>query len=220
MVSAGSLRLTESDRGILAAGAAALGLELDRRMVADLVRFADVLDLWNAKMSLVSCASSRELVERHFLDSMALAPVLSEEGLIVDLGSGAGFPGLPLAIVRSQQKVSLVEIRRRRASFLREVRRTLGLENLDVLELRAETPPPDYANVATTVVSRAVWSDSALLEIAGRWLKPGGMICWMRSSPLIDPLGAKFLTRERTIRYRIGHDRERLIEVLRYERAV
>src|SRR5512147_1806232 len=184
MVTANSLRLAEPDREHLKAGAAVLGIELDPAMVADLVRFSDVLDLWSARTNLVSCGSARELVERHLLDSLAVAPLLPEAGTIVDLGTGAGFPGLPLAIVRPRQRFVLVESRRRRVSFLHEVRRTLGMGNVEVVEGRAEEVPSQYEHGARGVVSRAVWSDESFLEIASRWLELNGRVFWMRSEPL------------------------------------
>lgn len=212
-----SLRLTDSEREYLTAGAAVLGIELDTDTVTNFGRFADVLDLWSPRVNLISCGSARELVERHFLDSLAVAPLLPETGRIVDLGSGAGFPGLPLAILRPQQNLVLVEVRRRRVNFLREVRRTLGLDNVEILDRRAEILPLEYEHQAEGVVSRAVWSEESILEIASGWLRPEGRLFWMRSEPLPASLGVDALIRERTVRYRIGSDRLRTVEVLRFQ---
>jgi 16S rRNA (guanine527-N7)-methyltransferase len=212
-----SLRLTDSERDYLTAGAAVLGIKLNADMVTNFSRFADVLDLWSPRVNLISCGSARELVERHFLDSLALAPLLPETGRIVDLGSGAGFPGLPLAIARPQQSLTLVEVRRRRVNFLREVRRTLGLDNVEILEQRAEILPLAYKHRAEGVVSRAVWAEKSLLEIASGWLRPEGRLFWVRSEPLPAGPGIDALIRERTVRYRIGSDRLRTVEVFRLQ---
>ena len=209
-----SLRLTEAEQQHLSVGAAALGIELDASIVTNLGRFADVLDLWRPQINLISCGSARELVERHFLDSLAIAPMLPDSGAIVDLGTGAGFPGLPLAILRPRQKLVLVEVRRRRVSFLREVKRALQLSNVEILEQRAETPPIKYQHQAESVVSRAVWSDAAILGLAAAWLRPEGRLFWMRSELLLGAeIAAHVMVRQRTLRYRIGSDRLRIVEV-------
>jgi 16S rRNA (guanine527-N7)-methyltransferase len=187
-------------------------------MVANLVRFSDVLDLWSSRTNLVSCGSARELVERHFLDSLAVAPLLPEAGIIVDLGTGAGFPGLPLAIVRPAQRFVLVESRRRRVSFLHEVRRTLGMANVEVVESRAEEVPSQFEHGARSVVSRAVWSDESFLDMASRWLEPDGRVFWMRSEPLPGSLRRSPFRPERSVGYRIGRERARSVEILRLSR--
>lgn len=207
-----SFRLTEAERRHLAAGAAVLGIELDGSMLNNFGRFAEILDLWSPRMNLISCGSARELVERHFLDSLAIAPLLPDSGVLVDLGTGAGFPGIPLALQRSDQPFVLVEARRKRVTFLREVRRTIGLENVEILEGRAETPPESHRCSATAVMTRAVWSSGDLAVIAPRWLRPDGMVFSMRSEPAVE--GSHLpLQRRPDVHYRIGNDRRRTVEV-------
>lgn len=207
------MRLTEADRQHLATGAALLGIELSETMLTNLSGFADVLDVWSRKTNLLSCASSRELVDRHFLDSLAIAPLLPKAGLLVDLGSGAGFPGLPLAIQRPDQPVLLVEARRKRASFLREARRTLRLRNVEIHEGRAEDPPERWRSQASGVMTRAVWSGGELIPIAPSWLAPEGRVFWMRTEPLsleaVTPL-----RRIETVQYSIASARTKTVEVL------
>ncbi len=214
-MNSGSLRLGEAERSQLRLGAAALGVELAASMVSKLGNFADLLDLWGARMNLISCRGAQELVERHLLDSIAVEPLLPDAGTIVDLGSGAGLPGIPLAVLKPERKLILVEVRRRRANFLREVRRTLHLENVEVHERRAEDPPPEARHGALAVVSRAVWSDDAILTAAASWLDLEGRLFWMRTETFPEPQNAEPLRRERTVRYRIGEGRERVIEVFR-----
>lgn len=211
------LRLTEAEQRHLIAGAAALGVDLDASIATNFARFADLLGLWSPRMNLISCGSALELIERHFLDSLAVSPIVPDGGTIVDLGSGAGFPGLPLALSRPSQRIVLVEVRRRRVTFLREVRRTLGLDNVEILEQRAETPPLDYKHGAVAVVSRAVWSEDSEVGVAASWLQENGQLFWMRSTPLPASFSVPWITRERTIQYRIGNDRSRVVEVLRFE---
>jgi 16S rRNA (guanine527-N7)-methyltransferase len=214
-MTARTLRLSVPEQGHLITGAAALGTSLDATAVAQLARFADLLDLWSPKVNLLSCGSARELIDRHLLDSLAVGPLLPSSGSIVDLGTGAGFPGVPLAVVRADQRFVLVEVRRRRATFLREVRRTLQLTNVEVLEQRAETPPMERQGAAEAVVTRAVWSDDSLLGICSRWLSPTGRIFWMRSDPLAEAPTLAGIERDHRFQYQIGTHRLRTIEVLR-----
>jgi len=213
-MSGATLRLTEADRRHLATGAACLGIELTEPMLTALAGFADVLDVWSRKTNLLSCGSARELVERHLLDSLAISPLLPKEGPLVDLGSGAGFPGLPLAIQRPDQTFLLVEARRKRVSFLREVRRTLQLPNVEVHEGRAEDPPSEYASVAAGVMTRAVWSGGEIAAIAPMWLAPKGRVYWMRAEPIPDGDEPAPLRRIETVHYRIAADRRKTVEVL------
>lgn len=215
-MNAASLRLREPDRAHLKAGAAALGVDIGSKEAADFSRFADLLDLWSPKMNLVSCRSAYELVERHFLDSVAVAPALPDDSPIVDLGSGAGFPGIPLAIVRPAQRFVLVETRRRRVTFLREARRTLGLENIEILEQRAEEPARGHRHAGAAVVMRAVSADPATADVAREWLLPGGRFFWMRTDALPEDWERHSFIRERPLRYRIGQSRLRCVEVLRF----
>ncbi len=207
-----SLRLKDPDRDHLRVGAAALGVALDTKAIGELARFADLLDVWGQKMNLLSCRSAHELLTRHFLDSLAVAAALPEDGRVVDLGTGAGLPGIPLAILRPEQQFVLVDARRRRVSFIQEVRRTLGLSNLEVWEGRAEEPPPELRSAARAVVSRAAFAEVSFLEVAQQWLESEGLILWMRTEPLVHDSGS-FVRRD-TLRYRIGSDRLRCVEVL------
>lgn len=197
------------------AAAAALGVEVSANAVLQLARFADLLDIWSRRVNLVSCASSSELVDRHLLDSLAVSPLLPERGLVVDLGSGAGFPGVPLAIVREAQSFVLVESRQKRASFLAEVRRTLGLARVRVECVRAENPPNELRGTASAIVTRAVWSDHSFYPLAEQWLDDFGIALRMRSesqsvlAPSTD--GLRLLGSET---YRIGPAKARFVDVL------
>ncbi len=177
------LNLGPAERERLIAGAAIAGVQLDARAVDRFRLFAELLTAWVSRTRLVSCRTATELVDRHLLDSLALFQLAPEQAPIVDLGSGAGFPGVPLAIARPERPVTLVEARRLRASFLREVKRALTLSHVQVLEARAEEgPQASAASVAGDVaVCRAVWSDESILPIAARWIRPAGALLWMRA---------------------------------------
>jgi len=216
-MAATTLRLGPADREALFAGAETLGVDLEPADLDRFAEFAGLLDTWRVKTNLISCRDSRELVERHLLDSLALARHLDPRGGIVDLGSGAGFPGVPLAVARAGGPVLLVEARRRRANFLRAVKRQLGLNHVAVLEQRAESLSPDSSvkrqKEIRNVVSRAVWPDGEIFGIAARWVGVGGRLLWMRTevSGSDDP-GEEF-ERVGVEEYRVGSAGPRAIHV-------
>ena len=103
----------------LESGAAALGVSLDARAVGLLLVFLERIYAWNRSAGLTTVARS-DAVRLHLLDSLSIVPFLPASGAIVDLGSGAGLPGIPVAIALANASVTLVEARRRKASFLAE----------------------------------------------------------------------------------------------------
>ena len=116
-----------------------------------LERHYDLLVRWNRRINLTRLGSLDDIVQFHFFESLFLAQTLGSEPLnIADVGSGAGFPGIPLAVVRPDCKVRLIESHQRKAVFLREAGR--GLSNLDVISSRAE----DVTEEFDLIVSRAV----------------------------------------------------------------
>lgn len=149
---------------------------LDLAARAQLDRYLEELGRWAARTNLVGSAD-RGALETHVADSLAAAPQLPNGARLVDLGSGAGFPGVPLAIARPDLEVTLVEIRERRAHFLRHVIRTLGLK-VAVARVRIEEPlaePFEFALV------RAVGPPRAVLPKARLWLGASGEIwLWTR----------------------------------------
>jgi 16S rRNA (guanine527-N7)-methyltransferase len=127
---------------ILEEGLAALAIDLDGQARERLVIYCGELLRWSAKINLVAKAELAEIWESHFLDSLTLLKVLPPsdrtQSLLLDIGTGAGFPGLALKAARPELPVILVEPRQKRVSFLRHVIRTLGLHDIEVLCGRLE----------------------------------------------------------------------------------
>jgi 16S rRNA (guanine527-N7)-methyltransferase len=139
---------------------------------AALARFLELLERWNRVHNLTGIRNRDELVDRHLAESLALAPFVVGPRAC-DIGSGAGLPGIPLAVVLPGISFALIESRRKRASFLRQARAALGLDNVEVLNARAEdvaTGPFD------TVLARAVAPPAELLGLAGPLVAPGGRL--------------------------------------------
>lgn len=171
---------------------AALGIPLDGDARARLLAFAALLRQWNRAHNLVSRADVDRLVARHIVDSLALLPFVTP-GRLVDLGSGAGLPGIPLALVRADVAVTLVERRATKAAFLRHAGSVLGLPALDVRAVDATRPPSAPFPQATV---RAVATGGPLARIAVPWLADHGRLLLMlgaRQDASAQPPGFRML---------------------------
>lgn len=122
---------------------------LDPAVIASVSIFLAELDRWRRRTNLTGTLTADELAE-HALESLVGSELIANGERVIDIGSGAGFPGLPLAILRSDLAVTLLEPRGKRAAFLRHVGRTLGLPNATVLEGRIEEVGAQTFSVATT----------------------------------------------------------------------
>jgi len=170
--------MTGEARDALVAGLEWLGYAVDDR-AERLVRYLDEIELWNPKFRLVA-ASGRELVVRHVLDSLAGAATLVAEGIlrgnarVVDAGSGAGLPGIPIAVMHPDASVDLVERSGRRAGFLRNAVAAVRAANARVVNADVAR----YDGPVDLVVHRAFLPLTAdLVATLSRTLVPGGAIC-------------------------------------------
>ena len=159
----------------------------------------DTLLLWRQRLSLTAAKTAESIVSEHLLDSLYVAPLVKPGFRVADVGSGAGFPGIPLAIACQDASFVLIEPRRKRANFLREVARQTGLRNVEVEEERAEDL--DRAGSFDVVVARAVGSVRELLVLSAELVKPGGLAIAMkgpkgRDESAIDPAFAAAETAE------------------------
>ncbi|MBN2655231.1 MAG: 16S rRNA (guanine(527)-N(7))-methyltransferase RsmG [Nitrospirae bacterium] len=132
------------------------------------------LQKWNRVHNITSITEDREIVIKHFLDSLLYLRALpSGRYTFCDVGSGGGFPGLPLAIVSPEAEVALLEPSRKRVAFLRQMRRLLGLNNIEIIDCKAEDLAESEFDV---VVTRATFSISDLIKKAGHLIKEGGFL--------------------------------------------
>ena len=158
-------------------GARALALELDEARLAKLTAHLDLLDEWNARMNLTAIRDRPSQLTKHLLDSLTVLPYLRGDR-IADIGSGAGFPGIPLAIVEPQRHFALIESTGKKCRFLEHVRDTLGLANVEVVQSRAEAYKPDVR--FDTVIARAVGPVADLVKAAGPLVVGGGRLLCMK----------------------------------------
>ena len=169
------MRDYRSDPAALSAAAAQMGVGLDSAQAEALLQFHDLLLRWNRAFNLVSRRDTDRLLTRHLLDSLSLVPWV--QGTVMDLGTGAGLPGVPLAIAQPRQSFTLVDRNERKIRFLRQVARELGLDNIhpwcgDVRGLPADAR-------FDTVACRAVAAIAEVWALAGSRLAPGGCLLIM-----------------------------------------
>jgi 16S rRNA (guanine527-N7)-methyltransferase len=169
----------------LDAGLAALGL--DPALAMPLLAYLALLDRWNRTYNLTAIRDPREMVGKHLLDSLAMHPYLAA-GSLADLGTGAGLPGIPLALAKPALQVTLVESNGKKARFLREAVRTLGLANARVAESRAEAlnEPGAY----DVITARALATLPLIIELGGHLLKPGGRLLAMKGAVPDDEIAS------------------------------
>jgi 16S rRNA (guanine527-N7)-methyltransferase len=182
---------------ILQEGLAAMGITLDGQARERLATYCDELLRWGAKINLVAKAPLREIWETHFLDSLTLLRVLPPPGdaqlPLLDIGTGAGFPGLALKAARPEMPVILVEPRQKRVSFLRHVIRTLGLKDIEVLCGRLEKGSAEVTGQTLAVpliTSRAFTDLGEFLLHTDAVNPPGGQVICMKGPKAEEELAA------------------------------
>ncbi|WP_136796536.1 16S rRNA (guanine(527)-N(7))-methyltransferase RsmG [Desulfosediminicola ganghwensis] len=164
-------------------GLAILEISLSGEAVERLFVYFTELRKWSRKVNLIAKgATYEEIVENHFIDSLTLLPLLEGGDVhLLDVGSGAGFPGLVLKAARPEMRLTLVEPRLKRISFLKHVARTLKLEGVEALACRVEDErllPSDQD--FTHVTSRAVSEVGPFLEMVSRFSNPGLQVICMK----------------------------------------
>jgi 16S rRNA (guanine527-N7)-methyltransferase len=169
-------------------GARTLGLELDEQQAARLIAHLDLVDEWGERMNLTAIRERSQQITKHVLDSLTVAAWLRGNH-VADVGSGAGFPGIPLAIVRPDVKFALIESTGKKCRFLEHVRDTLALANVEVVQSRAETYKP--AVRFDTVIARAVGPLADLVRNAGALVAGGGRLLAMKGRYPADEMAKK-----------------------------
>jgi len=153
------------ERSALVAGARELGVSLDEAAAAALLRLLDELVHWNRAYNLTAITERAQMLTHHLLDSLSVAPFV-QGSTLADVGTGAGFPGLPLALIAPQRRCVLMDSNGKKQRFVAHAARSLGLTNVEALHARAEEVRP--AQPFDTVVARACAALPKLLT----WVAP------------------------------------------------
>ena len=165
-----------------------LALRLDPALAEPLTRYLALLLRWNAAYNLTAIRDPREMVTKHLLDSLAMAPFVASVSTLADLGTGAGLPGIPLAIAMSGLRVTLVESNGKKARFMREAVRTLGLGNAEVAESRIEAL--NRPNEFMAITARALATLPQILNLGGHLLAADGVLLAMKGARPDDEIAA------------------------------
>ena len=166
----------ESERLLLATQT--LGLSVSPDQIEQLVAYVDLLEKWNRAYNLTAIRDRREIVDRHLIESLSIAPFLSGDSR-VDVGTGAGLPGIPLAIIEPSVHYVLLDSNGKKTRFLSEVKRALALSNIDVETTRVESwrPGRDF----DAVVTRAFADLGTTLERVDHLMGSQGMLFAMKT---------------------------------------
>ncbi|MCK8824535.1 16S rRNA (guanine(527)-N(7))-methyltransferase RsmG [Fuchsiella alkaliacetigena] len=197
-----------NNKELLISGAAELGIKLKEKQVRQFMDYKDFLQEWNQKINLTAIEDDQEIIVKHFLDSLSCLKAmkfLNDKDKLIDVGTGAGFPGLPLKIIYPELKLVLLDSTKKKVSFLRALSRELELQDIEFLHGRAEDYGQDsnYREKFKVGVARAVASLEVLSEYVLPFLKVGAFFIAQKgdaikdevidASRAVEKLGAEFV---------------------------
>ncbi len=169
-----------------------LGIKLTEKQQNQFLRYYELLTEWNKVMNLTSITDYDEVCEKHFVDSLCIVKALDLTHVdnLIDIGTGAGFPGIPLKIVFPHLKITLLDSLNKRIRFLQAVTEELGLEEVETLHGRAEDFAKDsaYREKYQLCVSRAVANLAVLSEYCIPYVMPGGKFVSYKSGEIEEEL--------------------------------
>ena len=167
----------------VAKGARSMGMHLDQSQITQFALHAKELLEWNRFANLTAITDLEEMTEKLFLDTLPMEPLIPQDSRVLDIGSGGGFPGIPLKVLRPDLHMNLIEASRKKTHFLKHVIRTLGLKDIEARHIRAEELAKN-AQARTTpfsvIVSKAASKLKKLLDQALPLLRIPGMIIAMK----------------------------------------
>lgn len=179
-------------KDILKEGAQGLNIEITDAQINQLIKYKDILLEWNQKMNLTAIEEEKDVMIKHFLDSLSCiqSKYLKREGKMIDVGTGAGFPGVPLKIALPGIELTLLDSLRKRINFLEEVCAETKLEQVDFVHGRAEDigQSKDYREKYDYAVSRAVAALNVLVEYCLPFVKVGGYFICQKGPQIIEEL--------------------------------
>ena len=158
------------------------GLELSDRQMEQFCTYAAFLKEYNEKINLTAICEFEDVLDKHFYDSLLLSFDVKMEGTLVDVGTGAGFPGVVLKIAYPGLRVILIEPLMKRCVFLNELINKLGLEGIEVINTRGEDYSLIHREEYDNVTARAVTNLNALIEVCGAMVKKNGYFIALRGS--------------------------------------
>lgn len=176
-------------KNLLELGAKELGVSIEEREIALFLKYLEELKEWNKKINLTAIKNDKDIVVKHFLDSLILAPFLKSCKTLLDIGSGAGFPGIPIKIIMPELKVTLLDSNNKKVSFMNHIIRTLGLKDIEAVHARAEDEKIiKKLGMFDAVASRAFAELKEFLKTAKPYAQENGLILAMKGPKGIEEL--------------------------------
>ena len=170
------------------------GKEIDivftKEQLKKFYQYMNLLIEWNEKINLTAIVKPEEIILKHFIDSLSIIKYIDQNKKVIDVGTGAGFPGVPLKIVRDDLQITLLDSLNKRIIFLNEVIKKLGLENINTVHARIEeyAKNKNYRETYDIAVSRAVANLTTLSEYMLPMVKVKGMAICMKGSEINEEL--------------------------------
>jgi 16S rRNA (guanine527-N7)-methyltransferase len=202
--------VTGHEQGLLSRTAGDLGVALTPSQQERLLAYLDELCLWNRRINLTGLRSRDRMVVELLADSLVPAPHLPQSSRLLDVGSGAGLPGIPLKIARPDLSVDLLEPSAKRHHFLKQAVRLLRMEGIRALRGRIEDPAPLLLPVYDVVAARAVWGLREAVEACAPFVAGGGLLVGFAGgnaetelAGALPPAAAADLELEQSIAYRL-----------------
>ena len=167
-----------------------INVKIDESMCKQFYQYMKLLLEWNEKINLTAITEENEVIIKHFIDSLTIFKYIEDGETIIDIGTGAGFPGIPLAITKKENKITLVDSLNKRINFLLNVKKELNLNNVEAIHSRIEEigKNNNYREQYNIVTSRAVAKLNVLLEYMMPLVKVGGMCICMKGSNIDDEI--------------------------------
>jgi 16S rRNA (guanine527-N7)-methyltransferase len=191
------------NKKILKEGAASFGIHLGEKDIEAFDLFLLELLRWNRKINLTAIRTERGVILKHFLDSLSVYPYLPPASTLLDIGSGAGFPGIPLKIVKPSLEITLVDSVRKKVDFQRHIIRKLGLKGIEAIHGRIQerTILKGLEGRFRIITSRAFSDLRNLLVLSVPFLEKGGWVIAMKG--IVDDQEIRSLTETEGSRYRL-----------------
>ncbi len=167
-----------------------IDVEITDEQISKFYKYMELLVDWNNKMNLTAITEPNDIILKHFIDSITIENSIKNDSKVIDVGTGAGFPGIPLSIIRNDLKITLMDSLNKRINFLDEVIKENCLNNVDTIHSRAEElgRNKDYREQFDVATSRAVASLDVLLEYMLPFVKVGGYCICMKGSNIDEEL--------------------------------
>ncbi|MBA7559580.1 16S rRNA (guanine(527)-N(7))-methyltransferase RsmG [Candidatus Atribacteria bacterium 1244-E10-H5-B2] len=174
--------MLKDDENILIDGCQKMGININNEQIRKFSRYLELLVQWNQKINLTSLKTPKEIIIKHFLDSISCVKVINKyvniEGIsVIDVGAGAGFPGMPIKIIYPSIRLSLLEARKKKTIFLEKVTEEINFQKVKILNGRAEIfgRSVDFREKYDIVISRAVAPLNVLSEYCLPLVRVGGL---------------------------------------------